>query len=526
MPLRDALQRTYDSLVATDPDDMEADTDLMTALAESQTVNSCQTTMPNAIDFGKFRFWYPTWKDVGIFILASIGGACLMAWSPIDGLGPVSFQAAVGAIIAFEIVIICTCLRRRKKEDAELIDCDNRSGSTSDSPGAGPTLFMGLIACVLLVLAAIPIFGDGEELVPDRPGKHQDENTEALPRSPSNFIRALNNGGEWLQKSVDNFYPSLAVAIVSDGEIVFERVLGFEDVQAGRPATPQTQYHVASVTKVFTASLAVILHERGVVDLDQPVVTYLPAGVAISSTRDVGATITLRQLASHTSGLPRGVPGEVQTVEGWYELEPQRLYDHLANVELQSAPGTAEEYSNLGFGLLAHALAVAADKPFAQLIQELICNPLKLEHTAIQADGKLRPATGYAFGKPLVETKHSFKRQLAGSGGLVTSVRDLAKFLAAQMKPGVLTKEMHSQLHTETRLRDGSSSTTALGWSVESESAIGRILVKNGGRKNCSVWIGFSEKHGVGVAIVTNSGGPNVDGLGRLLLELSIPDRK
>ena len=173
----------------------------------------------------------------------------------------------------------------------------------------------------------------------------------------------------WLQKQVDLAkYPSLTVAIVRDGKIVYQGAFGFEDIKTGKKATLQTQYHVASVTKAFTASLAVMLHEHGVVDLDQPVVTYLPEDVSISTTPEVGATITLRQLASHTSGLPRGVPGRVQSVEGWYELEPQRLYDHLANVKLDSDPGTDEEYSNLGFGLLGHALERAADKPFDRAV--------------------------------------------------------------------------------------------------------------------------------------------------------------
>ena len=193
-----------------------------------------------------------------------------------------------------------------------------------------------------------------------------------------------------------------------------------------------------------------MLHESGVVDLDQPVVNYLPEDVSVSTTPEVGAKITLRQLASHTSGLPRGVPGRVQSVEGWYELEPQRLCDHLANVSLGSDPGSEELYSNLGFGLLGHALERAADKPFDQLIQELICDPLRLEGTAIPTEGKLHTATGYDGSSWRVERTHSLRARLAGSGGLVTTAEDLAKFLAAQMEPGVFSSQILEQLHTRT----------------------------------------------------------------------------
>src|SRR5439155_1381807 len=99
---------------------------------------------------------------------------------------------------------------------------------------------------------------------------------------------------------------------------------------------------------------------------DQPVAKYLPKGVSISTRPEIGAAITLRQLASHTSGLPRDVPGAIQSVEGRYQLEPQRLYDQLAKVELEFNPGTGELYSNFGFGLLGHALERAAGKPFEQ----------------------------------------------------------------------------------------------------------------------------------------------------------------
>ena len=113
---------------------------------------------------------------------------------------------------------------------------------------------------------------------------------------------------KWLEQQTELCkYPSLGVAVVRDGEIVYQGVFGFEDIKSGKEATLQTQYNVASVTNVFTASLAVMLHEQGLVDLDQPVVKYLPDNVSISTTPKLGATITLRQLASHTSGLHRAV---------------------------------------------------------------------------------------------------------------------------------------------------------------------------------------------------------------------------
>lgn len=212
----------------------------------------------------------------------------------------------------------------------------------------------------------------------------------------------------------------------------------------------------------------------------------------------------------------------MQSVEGRYQLEPERLYGHLAEVSLEFEPGTGERYSNLGFGLLGHALERAADQPLDPLLRELLCRPLGLENTAIHVDDDLSVATGYTTPPQLPET-HSYRNRLAGSGGLVSSVHDLGLFLAAQMKPGLFTSEMLAELHTATNLKDGSAATRALGWSIDTNNPIDRVLSKNGGRGNCSAWIGLAPDHGVGVAVVTNIGNPDVDPIGRWLLARSVP---
>ena len=317
-------------------------------------------------------------------------------------------------------------------------------------------------------------------------------------------------------------YPSLSVAIVHDGRVVYCRAFGFEDIEAQTPATPQTAYHVASVTKVFTTTLAAMLHERGVVGLDQPVVKYLPQGVSISTRPDVGATITLRQLASHTSGLPRMQPGPIQRVDGRYDIQPRMLYDQLARTRLRFDPGTDHLYSNLGVGLLGHALERAAGRPYDKLIQEMICQPLHLDHTTIQPTDAIHPATGYTAEVPRGVKVHSYRKRLAPAGGLITTPTDLALFLDAQMKPGFLSEAVRDLLHTPTRLNDGSEVNTALGWAVSDNDIAGRILKKNGGLPDCNAWIGFAPEHDTAVAVCTNCGGPSVSPIGQWLLVRSV----
>ena len=339
-------------------------------------------------------------------------------------------------------------------------------------------------------------------------------------------FRSINETAQmdaWLEETVERSnLPSLSVAVVRDGKVVYQRTLGFENTWTRRQATTNTAYHVASVTKAFTATLAVVLHERGVIDLDEPIAKYLPEGVTISDTPKQGAKITFRQLASHSAGLPRSVPGTVQSVEWRYELEPQRLYDLLPDVTLEYEPGTGDGYSNLGFGLLGHALELAAGKSLNDLMQEHLCQPLDLKQTAIHVDPDLPVATGYST-PPRLPERHSYKRRLAGSGGLVTSAGDLAKFLIAHMQPGVFTTNMLREMHSPMKLENGRSTFRALGWARDGGTPGGLILSKNGGRKNCGAWIGFAPEHGVGVAVITNIGEPDVDPIGLWLLSRAIP---
>lgn len=205
-------------------------------------------------------------------------------------------------------------------------------------------------------------------------------------------------------------------------------------------------------------------------------------------------------------------------------MEPQKLYDHLAQVELQSYPGEAEAYSNLGFGLLGHVLEEAAKKPLHQLLDDWLCQPLDLRNTGIEGLSSLKPATGYASqirggGK----RTHSLKERLAGSGGLVTTTEDLGKFLIAQMEPGVLSEATLAELQSETLLSSGRPSGKTLGWSLRILDEVGGILEKNGGRSNCTAWVGFSPEYQTGVAMFSNCGGPDVEIVGRVLLEKVIP---
>ncbi len=246
----------------------------------------------------------PSWREVALVIVPTLAGAYLGFRYPLAGMGPMFFQSVVAAVIPFEIAFFSLWYLAYQRHKGQPL-----SGKGKVCPNAPAIVTIAMIL-LISILAFAAIFSCYSEMN-SRRGPDLDD--------ISAFVDGdMEHNDTWLQGLVDSFYPSLSAVVVRDGEIVYQGTFGLEDIESRQPATAQTQYHVASVTKVFTASLALMLHEKGVVDLDQTVATYLPQSVRISTTPELGETITLRQLASHTSGLPRSIPGQVQSVDGRY----------------------------------------------------------------------------------------------------------------------------------------------------------------------------------------------------------------
>ena len=190
----------------------------------------------------------------------------------------------------------------------------------------------------------------------------------------------------------DRGLQSLSTGRVRDGQVVLAG-LGETD---GRAPDPSTPYELGSITKTFTASLLAVAVERGEVALDDPVATHLPE---LEDT-PVGQS-TLRQLATHTAGLP---PFPTSST-------PRLLLNVVGNANpygastadlLQAARGTdvtgrgTYRYSNLGVALLGHALARAAGAPdWAALVHERVLDPLGMMSTVITPDAVASCAVGF-----------------------------------------------------------------------------------------------------------------------------------
>jgi D-alanyl-D-alanine carboxypeptidase len=162
-------------------------------------------------------------------------------------------------------------------------------------------------------------------------------------------------------------------AVWRDGAVL-TRAAGKADLRSGRRMTPETPFAWFSVTKLFTATAIMQLSERGLIDLDAPVGKYLPD---IHLRRD-GREATVRQLLSHTSGMPNPLPvtwihlaGEPGPgIDGW-------IRQHIGtDPKLDFAPGTKTAYSNLGYVLLGKIVERVSGTPYERYVEENVLAPL------------------------------------------------------------------------------------------------------------------------------------------------------
>lgn len=178
------------------------------------------------------------------------------------------------------------------------------------------------------------------------------------------------------------YATGIVVAVIEDGK---EKVFSYGTVSRGSKEAPDgnTIFEIGSVSKTFTALLLAALAEPGRMSLDDPVRMFLPDSVTVP--RRGKREITLADLATHTSGLPR-IPenfGMKNPLNPYAAYTAEKMYTFLSTYKLPRAPGEIYEYSNLGSGLLGHALARREKKDFEVLVREMICRPLGMKDTGI-----------------------------------------------------------------------------------------------------------------------------------------------
>jgi CubicO group peptidase (beta-lactamase class C family) len=178
--------------------------------------------------------------------------------------------------------------------------------------------------------------------------------------------------------------PGLSLVVVKGGEIVYGKGFGLANGPNGIPATSETVYKWWSMTKVPTAIAVLQLHEQGKLNIDDPVVNYVPS-FEVECPSESCEVVTIRHLLNHSSGLPNNMP----EVVGWMHLEDEPRLDQTTFLEevfpryakLKFEPGSRAAYTNVGYMVLGAIVEAVSGQTYEDYVVEHIARPLGMEHT-------------------------------------------------------------------------------------------------------------------------------------------------
>ncbi len=271
-----------------------------------------------------------------------------------------------------------------------------------------------------------------------------------------------------------------------------------------RKVDEQTVFEIGSITKAFTGTLLADMVLRGEAALDDPVQKYLPPSAKMPTRGD--KQITLRDLATHRSGLPR-LPDNLEPADSanpYADYTEKRLLDFLGSHELARDIGEKNEYSNLGVGLLGYALSRRAGKTYEQLVVERICTPLGMKNTRITLtdEMKSRLAMGHSDGK---QVKNWDLDALAGAGALRSTPLDMVNMIEANLKPSDTPVSKALQFSYKDRMKTATPDlSVGLGWHIWNKHGT-EIIWHNGGTGGYRSFCGFAPEKKLGVVVLTNS---------------------
>ncbi|MCC6548336.1 beta-lactamase family protein [Candidatus Sumerlaeota bacterium] len=266
--------------------------------------------------------------------------------------------------------------------------------------------------------------------------------------------------------------PGCSVLVVDHGRRIFEKSYGVASLEDNIPATPETNYRIASVTKQFTAMAVLLLADKGMMSLDDSVRDHIPEMPAYAQ------PITIRHLLNHTSGLKdyedlydKGITVPLLDADVVKLLAAQESGDF--------APGEKYSYSNSGYAMLAIIVERVSGRKFAQFLHDEIFEPLGMRNSVAfeagvsevphRAFGYKREGAGWKF------ADQSMTSSVLGDGGIYTSLVDYAKWDEALRDGKLLSPPLLQEAYTAGKLNDGSALKYGYGWKVEDKNGMKEV---------------------------------------------------
>jgi len=308
---------------------------------------------------------------------------------------------------------------------------------------------------------------------------------------------------------------SISIGVVENGK-VYKYHMG--KLTNDKSPTDKTLYEIASLTKTFTGTLLAkaILDKKAAIDDD--IRKYLPE--KFPNLEFKGHPITFRHLVTHTSGLPNMFPNRPEIFDNpnWDELPfeinklqtgftKNQFLEELHKVKLDTVPGYKFSYSNAGANLLGYCLEKIYSKPYKDLIQTYILDPLKMTNTFVGVSEKNAKLVAKGLNANGIQMPARVEKELNAEGGIISTLDDMIKYMQFELeKDNPLVQISHQEL-LNGKYGDFEN---GLFWQIFKNGDKPTKIFQNGGAYGTSSWITIIPESNIGVFIITNVSGPEV----------------
>jgi CubicO group peptidase (beta-lactamase class C family) len=328
--------------------------------------------------------------------------------------------------------------------------------------------------------------------------------------------------------------PAVAVAVAQDGQIVWEEAFGWADQERQIPATVDTMFPLASVSKPMTATGMMVLVERGQLDLKAPVNNYLAQDGQMTVWIGSPKQVTLQRVANHTSGLARHEHFYWNDAISTMPSMDEAIHRYGNIVTL---PGERYRYSNFGFGILGHVVGRVSGAGFAGFMRSDVFLPLGMTHSSVDVPPELSEyaAVEYSGGVPLDPNSNDH----AGASSVWSSVHDLVRFgmfHIGQPEPGhqaILSAASIAEMQVPTasqtyikpsKVNPRTHPCYGIGWVIEEEpDGSARYVCHYGGMGGSASELLLLPDQHIAIAAVSNQFGGIPGGFDNTLLGILIP---
>ena len=256
--------------------------------------------------------------------------------------------------------------------------------------------------------------------------------------------------------------PGLTLKVIRDGKTIKTAAYGLANVELNVAAQPETVFEIGSITKQFTAAGILLLAQEGKLSVDDKISKYL------KGTPEAWASVTLRHLLTHTSGI-KSYTG-LEGFQIWRRLTQAQFIQAIGKEPMEFQPGDSWKYCNTGFNLLGYIIENVSGSDYWDFMGERVFGPLGMKTTTQRRPSLVIPnrASGYEQTNRVWVNRDSDLTEVFAAGAIASTVGDLAKWSAALDGERLLSAASKAQMWTPVKLNDGTTKTYGFGWNVDS----------------------------------------------------------